>query len=144
MAEPDELSTTEAALSPCVLDAGVRAFEEFIAAADSEFVVRQIYAAMRAAEAERRKGIHTAVQQMGCDEYPPKVCVPPAEHRQKRWHWVYAIDFYDGRHTSIVVAWISGNWKRVGRQSPLPPDVAWRHGWRYLEPCIRTTGETDG
>ena len=52
MAEPDELSTTEAALSPCVLDAGVRAFEEFIAAADSEFVVRQIYAAMRAAEAE--------------------------------------------------------------------------------------------
>lgn len=74
---------------------------------------------------------------------PTTRCEPPPEHQAKRWHWIDTINFRDGSHVVNVAGWVSGRWLRAGRSGPLLPDIAWQHGWRYLEPCIRqAAGQT--
>ncbi len=70
------------------------------------------------------------------------VCEPPPEHACKRWHWIDVVDHHDGKHSAIVAGWVGGKWKRIGKSAPFPPDIAWQHGWRYLEPCVRAKSAT--
>lgn len=63
----------------------------------------------------------------GFDSYSKSRCVPPPEHREKRWHWLR-----DGA-TLVCGRWQESEWRiEAYRLSPVMAD---RNGYSYVAPC---------
>lgn len=63
--------------------------------------------------------------------------IPPAEHREKRWHWLQFTDQLGTVYEPIPKLWNGMGWTHY--QGTFSSDDMTRMGWCYYAPCIPPT-----